>query len=232
MSPGKTRWIVFDAMGVIFDEADDVSNRLVPFLRRRGCSADGETVHAAYRQASLGRIAPRELRNGFGLGREYPAVEREYLDNCLQLDPHLLETAEALAGKYSLAILSNDVAEWSAYLRKRHGLEKLFRITVTSGEAGFRKPDPAIYRILLERLRADGKDCLFIDDRRENLPPAAALGIFSVWLAKEGSGDQDAAYPRIGSLAELPGLADEYFSNSPSSSPGNPPFSKGYHRVL
>ena len=31
-----TRWIVFDVMGVIFEEGDDIINGLVPFLRRRG----------------------------------------------------------------------------------------------------------------------------------------------------------------------------------------------------
>ena len=99
------RWIVFDAMGVIFEEGDDILNRLIPFLHRRGFALDAETVHAIYRRASLGQISPREFWTGLGLDGEYPASEDEYLDTCLSLDPDFLKTAELLAENFSLAAL-------------------------------------------------------------------------------------------------------------------------------
>jgi putative hydrolase of the HAD superfamily len=160
-----TQWIVFDAMGVVFEEADDILNRLIPFLHHRGFRLNPETVHANYRRASLGQISSREFWNSLGLGGEYPALEQEYLDTCLRLDPNFPETAELLAGKYSLALLSNDIAEWSAHVRRKHGLDRIFQTAVISSEVGIRKPDAGIYRILLDRLQADGKDCLFVDDR-------------------------------------------------------------------
>jgi HAD superfamily hydrolase (TIGR01509 family) len=206
-----TRWIVFDAMGVIFEEGDDILNRLVPFLRRRGCVLDGEAVHTIYRTASLGQISCREFWNSIGMGGEYPAVEKEYLDTCLQLDPHFKETAESLAGRFSLAILSNDIQEWSAYLRRKHGLDRLFQTAVISGEVGVRKPAPEIYRILLDRLKANGKDCIFIDDRISNLAPAATLGMIPIWMAKEGISPAQETYFRINKLSELPVLVKEIF---------------------
>lgn len=39
------------------------------------------------------------------------------------------------------------------------------------------KPEPEIYRTLLERYRLAAEECIFIDDRRENLDTAEALGI-------------------------------------------------------
>jgi HAD superfamily hydrolase (TIGR01509 family) len=206
-----TRWIVFDAMGVIFEEGDDILNRLVPFLRRRGCLLDGEAVHAVYRRASLGEISSRAFWEAIGFGGEYPAVEREYLDTCLQLDPRFIETAGQLADRFSLAVLSNDIAEWSAYLRHRHGLDRLFQAAVISSEARVRKPAPEIYRILLDRLHARGEDCVFIDDRIPNLEPAAALGMIPVWLAREEESSERVTLHRIKSLTELPGLVGRIF---------------------
>jgi FMN phosphatase YigB (HAD superfamily) len=214
-----TRWIVFDAMGVIFEEGDDILNRLVPFLRRRGCALDGEAVHAIYRTASLGQISTRAFWEGTGMGGEYPAIEREYLDTCLQLNPCLMDTAGRLANRFSLAVLSNDIEEWSAYLRAKYGLDRFFQKAVISSEVGVRKPAPEIYRILLDRLHAQGRDCLFIDDRLPNLAPAAALGIIPVWLTSEENAEHREIPYRIRNLSELPKVAEEIFSGNTPSAP-------------
>ncbi|OGO07262.1 MAG: hypothetical protein A3K46_05700, partial [Chloroflexi bacterium RBG_13_60_9] len=166
---------MFDAMGVIFEEADDIIKGLVPFLHRRGFThLDPEAVHAVYRRASLGQIPPREFWKQIGLEGGWPAIETEYLDACLQLDPVFITTAENLCRDYSLAVLSNDIAEWSARMRRKHNLDRLFQAVVISGEVGVRKPAPEIYRILLNRLGAKGEDCAFIDDRIPNLSAAVA----------------------------------------------------------
>jgi len=46
-------------------------------------------------------------------------------------------------------------------------------------------PNPAIYRLALERLRLPGSACVFADDHRVNLPPAEALGITTVLARRE-----------------------------------------------
>ncbi|MBN2086314.1 MAG: HAD-IA family hydrolase [Anaerolineales bacterium] len=209
-----TRWIVFDAMGVIFEEGDDIINGLVPFLRRRGPKPlDAEAVHAVYRRASLGEISPQAFWEAIGFGKEYPAIEKEYLDTCLQLDPSFVETAEQLSRDFALAVLSNDIAEWSARLRRKHNLDRLFQAVVVSDEVGVRKPAPEIYRILLGRLQADGKDCVFIDDRIQNLTAAAALGIHPVWMGKDAAPANPEIPNRIRTLSELPRVIGEIFQS-------------------
>jgi putative hydrolase of the HAD superfamily len=203
------QWIVFDAMGVIFEESDDILNLLVPFLHQRGFALDAENVHAIYRRASLGEISSREFWNGLGLGADYPAIENKYLDTCFRLDPHFLETAKLLSGTFSLALLSNDIAEWSAHLRRKHGLDRIFQTTLISSEVGIRKPDAGIYRILLHRLRAKPEDCVFIDDRIPNLLAAAALGITPIWLAKDNPPPIPEIPYRIQNLSELPKLVGD-----------------------
>jgi HAD superfamily hydrolase (TIGR01509 family) len=46
-----------------------------------------------------------------------------------------------------------------------------------SYQMGCRKPDEAIYLQMLEQLGAEGKQCIFIDDRPENIETARAAGI-------------------------------------------------------
>ncbi|WP_425425363.1 HAD-IA family hydrolase [Amycolatopsis saalfeldensis] len=42
---------------------------------------------------------------------------------------------------------------------------------------GCAKPDPEIFRLLLEKLGAEPADCLFFDDRQSNVDGARAVGI-------------------------------------------------------
>jgi 2-haloacid dehalogenase len=51
---------------------------------------------------------------------------------------------------------------------------------VVSGDEKVVKPDPAIYRILLDRFGVDPTSSVFVDDRQENVDAAAALGFHAV----------------------------------------------------
>jgi len=53
----------------------------------------------------------------------------------------------------------------------------LFDDIVISGEVGVCKPDPAIYRLLLNRIGRRPEECIFIDDMPANVAGAEALGI-------------------------------------------------------
>jgi putative hydrolase of the HAD superfamily len=206
-----TRWIVFDAMGVIFEEADDIEKELIPFLRRRNPGLNADLLLDTYHVASLGRMASSEFWRRIGFRREYPAIENEYLDACLRLDPNFPRIAGELSNRFSLAVFSNDIKEWSVYLRRKFGLDRLFQAAVISGEVGFRKPAPEIYPLLLTRLQARGEDCIFIDDRIGNLIPAKEAGLIPVWLAKENQPSPSEIPNRIGNLMELPALVEKFF---------------------
>jgi len=43
-----------------------------------------------------------------------------------------------------------------------------------------RKPDPAIYALVLDRIGLPAADCVFVDDLPGNLKPARALGMGTV----------------------------------------------------
>jgi putative hydrolase of the HAD superfamily len=52
-----------------------------------------------------------------------------------------------------------------------------FDVLVWSYQLGMVKPDPAIYRYALEKLGTRPEEALFIDDKRENVGAATAMGI-------------------------------------------------------
>jgi 2-haloacid dehalogenase len=76
-----------------------------------------------------------------------------------------------------LAALSNWSAEKFPVARARYDFLGWFDVLVISGEVGVSKPDPRIYRYLLERTRFDPATTLFVDDVPANLVVAAEHGL-------------------------------------------------------
>ena len=88
--------------------------------------------------------------------------------------------ALAAAGVPLYAITNYSAAKWAETLPRFPFLATSFRDTVVSGQEGVTKPDPRIYRLLLERNGLDPAACVFIDDSAKNVAGAAALGIDAV----------------------------------------------------
>ena len=82
------------------------------------------------------------------------------------------------AGEIPLYAITNFSAEKWAEVRERFGfLAESFRDVVVSAHERLIKPDPAIYRLCLERNGLAPRDCIFIDDSPHNIAAADALGI-------------------------------------------------------
>ena len=74
-----------------------------------------------------------------------------------------------------------------------------YKATVDSSAVGLRKPDPAIFRLALERLGGVAPErAVFLDDLAGNVQAAANLGIHGVLV-----GEDDAAV-----IATLDGLLE------------------------
>ncbi|MDK3018997.1 HAD family hydrolase [Pseudodonghicola flavimaris] len=59
-------------------------------------------------------------------------------------------------------------------------LGEVFGVTVVSGQEKLLKPEPAIFRTLLDRTGLAADDCLFIDDSPRNVDGARAVGMDAV----------------------------------------------------
>jgi 2-haloacid dehalogenase len=112
---------------------------------------------------------------------QYEAVIRAYATRFNETIPGpvpgSLELLDALAARgVPLYAITNFGAEfWPAFRAEWPALD-VFRDVVVSGVERIAKPDPAIYRLAAERFGHAPERMLFIDDNRDNIEAARALG--------------------------------------------------------
>jgi len=99
-----------------------------------------------------------------------------------QAKPDSLKLAEELAqsGRYFMATLNNEILELNVFRIEKFGLARYFSVFFSSCFLGLRKPDEAIYRMVLQITQRAPQECLFIDDREVNLECPRELGINTI----------------------------------------------------
>jgi putative hydrolase of the HAD superfamily len=91
--------------------------------------------------------------------------------------PGALETLASLRARgLELAVVSNWDVGLSEHL-ERLGANRLFSAVVTSAEAGTAKPDPAVFRLALDRLGVEAERAVHVGDESEDELGAAAAGM-------------------------------------------------------
>jgi putative hydrolase of the HAD superfamily len=83
-------------------------------------------------------------------------------------------------GRFRMATLNNEGEELNRHRIDLFGLHDVFPTFFTSCWLGTRKPSRHIYRQVLGMTQADPARTVFVDDRLQNLAPAASLGIRTV----------------------------------------------------
>ena len=81
---------------------------------------------------------------------------------------------------YPVYGLSNWSSETYAQIRPRYDFLGWFDKIVLSGEAGLIKPDPAIFKLLLQRIDHLASECLLIDDSDANIDAAKQLDFITI----------------------------------------------------
>ncbi len=95
----------------------------------------------------------------------------------LPKNDQLLGYIKQLKPKYKTATLSNiSNPDWFGHYFTKEELE-LFDDFIISREEGIIKPDPEIFKIAARRLDVALNECVFIDDRPNNVKAAEAVGM-------------------------------------------------------
>jgi putative hydrolase of the HAD superfamily len=149
-------------------EAGDGRNPL--FELEVGAITEGEFLATLERELEAGLGHPVALH---GFGERYMAA----LDANDELFAHYRLLHER---GMRFAMLTNNVREWEPLWRSKLPVDEIFETVVDSAFVGLRKPDPAIYAIVLERLRLPAAACVFVDDIAVNVEAARALGFAAV----------------------------------------------------
>jgi HAD superfamily hydrolase (TIGR01509 family) len=133
-------------------------------------------------ELDCGRPFPEAIADLTQRFPEYAAEIRAYDERWLETTQGLIaDSAEILEtlrrnGVRNYAI-TNFSADKFSVVRSLFPTLEAFDGMIVSGEERLVKPDPAIYRLLLDRYGLAAADCLFIDDSAKNVAGARAVGM-------------------------------------------------------
>lgn len=129
-------------------------------------------------------VAVRELTERFphraDLIRAYDERWEESIGGAIE--PTVKILGELKQAGYALYGLSNWSAETFPRIRHQHPFFDWFDDILLSGDVQLVKPDPRIFRLLLEKIKRAAEDCLYIDDSEANIAVADRLGFKTIWF--------------------------------------------------
>jgi putative hydrolase of the HAD superfamily len=121
---------------------------------------------------------------------------REALYGDVEVDLQMVGLVRRLGTSHRIGLLSNTSERRSERMLTRHGLEGLFDTVVLSAAVGLAKPDPAIYRLAVQRLGTEPESTIFVDDSRPNVAAASEQGLHGLHFT--GYPDLVVALERLG----------------------------------
>ena len=103
-------------------------------------------------------------------------INTSKLLKCLdvKLNTKMVKLLQHIAKFYTCACLTNNFKKMSA--SNFENIKKNFSLIVESSKIGMRKPEKKIYLYVLNLLKVNAEEILFIDDLGINLKPARELG--------------------------------------------------------
>jgi epoxide hydrolase-like predicted phosphatase len=136
------------------------------------------------RQATLGEISTQEhwntIKKTLNLPpEESPKVPKEFWGGD-SLDEDLMEYIRNSRSHHTIALLSNAWDDLRQTLIEEWGIIDAFDHVIISSEVGLAKPDPRIFRLALERVGAEPKEAVFVDDFIENVEAARDVGMHAI----------------------------------------------------
>jgi putative hydrolase of the HAD superfamily len=101
------------------------------------------------------------------------------------LRPEMVEALKRIKAQFRTGCITNNLpanAIGSMTGRTLYVAEvmALFDHVIESAKIGLRKPDPRIYRLMVETLKVDPKNCVYLDDLGVNLKPARQMGMTTI----------------------------------------------------
>ncbi|HKI99859.1 MAG TPA: HAD family phosphatase [bacterium] len=192
IEPRKVRAVVFDLGGVFLEGgpsnvrafgariglAPEAWDAIRHELFVEGDAWDrverGESTLDQFAQVLQARVRAAGTEIGLREARDFMGSPGDRA--AMPVRPAVVAACRALRERMPTALLTNNIAEWRESWRRRMDVDSLFDVVVDSSEAGVRKPDEGIYRLVEQGLGLSGEALLFVDDLGVNLKTARRLG--------------------------------------------------------
>ena len=184
--------VIFDLGGVLIDWNPEYLYRKIFSDKAQMRHFLTEVCHGAWnKEQDRGRPFAEAVRERIERFPEHKANIRAYherwdemLGDAIEENVAVLEDLRQKPDIHLYAI-TNWSAETFPVAQQRFSFLNYFEDTVVSGELKLVKPDAEIYQTLLDRQPIVPGQAIFIDDVRENVAGAEALGIRGIHLTPE-----------------------------------------------
>lgn len=93
-----------------------------------------------------------------------------------------MELIEKYKDIYSLYIVSNIPEDNFIYISNRYDYIQKMKGGIYSYQHKIVKPDPMMYELLLREYQLEAEECLFFDDKLENVESARSVGLHAIHL--------------------------------------------------
>ncbi|MCS6823280.1 MAG: HAD family phosphatase [Cytophagaceae bacterium] len=190
---------------IVFDMGDVIIN-IDPMLTYKAFAeiarTDTETMHAQFRENEIfkmyevGKLSDKEFRNTIRdmlrMNLSDETIDNAWNSMLLDVPAERIELLLRLRTKYNIYLLSNTNAIHTAEVIKRIAqwtpitdYHQLFHRAYLSHQIGFIKPDPAVYRLVMEDAALRTENSIFLDDNLENVKSANDAGLPAIQVTKQ-----------------------------------------------
>lgn len=170
--------IIFDMGGVVLKVREEE-------IRKRFCELLGveerafkELFDKHLNELMIGKMPVSEfsrlVEKQFGVREVEEKWEQSYR-GVLFIREEVMEIAKGLKKRYVVGVISN-VLDMIVRMNREDGLYKPFEPVILSCEVGLRKPGKGIFELALKKLGLKAEECVFMDDREENLEEPKEMG--------------------------------------------------------
>src|ERR1700720_824465 len=156
------------------------------FIRRTNATNHLENAWAKFERAEVDIDAFDQLFADESLALGAEVRGREVLPLLSgDLRPEMVEALRTVKTKFKTGCIPNNLPANAIGSRSGRSLYvtevmALFDHIIESAKIGLRKPDPRIYRMMVEALGVDPKNCVYLDDLGVNLKPAREMGMTTI----------------------------------------------------
>jgi putative hydrolase of the HAD superfamily len=175
------RALLLDVGGVLC--SDGLPAVTATWSRRLGISAQS-VLQAVYADSDEGVLVGRQSEDAWwqvvadrlGIGDALLSGLRDEITSAGAWDDQLLDVLASLRGQVRVAIVSNAWPHLRVRLAEQH-IDEVADTVVLSCEVGYAKPDPRIFRLVLDRFGVTADKALFSDDAPGHVAAAITAGL-------------------------------------------------------
>jgi putative hydrolase of the HAD superfamily len=90
---------------------------------------------------------------------------------------------KSLSEKYKVALLSNTMSDQPKLLLSENGFDRYFDLIICSRDLGLRKPNPKIFRYVLDKLEVKPSEAVHVGDSvEEDMIGARDSDVVGIWI--------------------------------------------------